>query len=88
MHDLLEGFLTEAELGKVLGRTRRTLRGWRQRGIGPPYTRMGQTVIYGTESFRAWLRAGEQHPVRSPRHTRLVFRAASARRSEGEGAEK
>jgi hypothetical protein len=83
MQALLEGFLTEAELGEALGKTQRTLRGWRQRGIGPPYTRMGQTVIYGTESFRAWLKAGEQ-PVRSPRKARVAARAATSARTIGQ----
>jgi hypothetical protein len=81
MQALLEGFLTEAELGEALGKTQRTLRAWRQRGIGPPYIRMGQTVVYATESFRAWLKAGEQQPVRLPRSSRSKSARADRGRS-------
>ena len=36
-------------------------------GNGPPWLRMGRTVLYPIEGFRAWLKANERQPVRAAR---------------------
>lgn len=62
--NVLEGYLSEAELAKQRGKGLRTLRLERQRGDGPPYTRDGRDVLYPVDGFRNWLKAGERKPVR------------------------
>ena len=64
----IPGYRTEAEQATRLGKTIRTLRSWRKRGIGPTWTKAGKTVVYPENSDRDWLRSNEQTPVRE-RHT-------------------
>jgi hypothetical protein len=64
---ILEGYLSEAELAKQLNKTERTLQIWRQRREGPPWTKVGKSVFYYTDTVLAWLKAQEQHPVRQPK---------------------
>jgi hypothetical protein len=62
---IFKDFLTEDELldefkkKKIRIGNKRTLRGWRQQRVGP--------IVYPTDAFEAWLRAGVQQPVRSRR---------------------
>jgi hypothetical protein len=62
--NVLEGYLSEAEMAHQRGKGLRTLRLERQRGDGPPYTRDGRDVLYPIDGFRAWLKAGERQAVR------------------------
>jgi hypothetical protein len=40
----------------VLGQVKPdTLAAWRNRGIGPPYTRIGRTPLYPIEGVRRWI---------------------------------
>jgi hypothetical protein len=48
---------------RFLGRCVRTLRKWRERRIGPPWTTIGRTVVYPIGGFEAWLKANIQQPV-------------------------
>ena len=82
---LFAEYLTEDELlaefreKKIPIKNKRTLRGWRQRRIGPPWAKFSDMIIYPTDGFKAYLRAQVQQPVRSRRtlnateaHTRCL----------------
>ncbi len=60
-------FWTEEHTAKVLGKTPRTLRKWRERRCGPPYIKIGRDIMYRRASMFAWLVANETKPVRSSR---------------------
>ncbi|MBX3026967.1 helix-turn-helix domain-containing protein [bacterium] len=52
-----ERMMRESEVAALLGVSRRTLQGWRWRGGGPPYVRIGGAVRYEPAEVRAWLDA-------------------------------
>lgn len=54
---MAERMMRETEVADVLGVSRRTLQGWRWRGGGPPYLRIGSAVRYEPAAVRAWLDA-------------------------------
>jgi hypothetical protein len=58
------GYSSESETAEALSLSPRTLRKWRQRGIGPPWVKVGRRVVYSDESCLAWLKSSEIHPVR------------------------
>jgi Helix-turn-helix domain len=65
MTKILDDYLSETDLAEELGVTVRTLQGWRQRRIGPAWTRIGgKAVIYPRIGIPAWLKANEQQPIR------------------------
>jgi hypothetical protein len=64
---LLEGWLPEDETAKALGVSVRTLRGWRQKRIGPAWTEMGKRKFYRTTGIPEYLQAQERKPPRSHR---------------------
>jgi hypothetical protein len=47
----LEEWLTEAETATEIGKTVRTLRQWRRKGVGPPYAQFGRTVKYNRSAL-------------------------------------
>ena len=49
---MVDGYLTETQLATVLRRTKRTLRIWRAKGLGPAYTRVGNSVVYRDKALR------------------------------------
>jgi hypothetical protein len=55
---------SEADTADELGVTIRTLRKWRQRGVGPAWAKVGRQIIYGDESRMTWLKGQEKQPVR------------------------
>jgi helix-turn-helix protein len=57
---ILAGYLTEPELAAQLKKSRRALQDWRQRRVGPPWTQLGNTILYSEASVRAWLKTLEQ----------------------------
>jgi hypothetical protein len=66
----LDGLLTEPELARALKDREikagsRTLRTWRQRRIGPPFVRLGKTILYPKDGFASWLESGTQQPRRA-----------------------
>ena len=64
---ILADYLAETELAAELKKSLRTLQVWRQRRQGPPWTRIGETIVYRREAVLEWLRSQEQQPVRSRR---------------------
>jgi hypothetical protein len=63
---ILADWLDEAAAAAEVGKSIRTLRDWRRRGTGPPFTRFGRTVKYRRDSLVAYFRAQEETPVRTP----------------------
>ena len=57
-------YLPEAGYCAERGITRRTARGERQRGVGPPYIRLGNAIFYPRPGLKAFLKSIEQQPVR------------------------
>jgi hypothetical protein len=55
---LLADYLSEEELGTELKKHKRTLKRWRDRGIGPPYVMNGVTPLYHRPGTAQWLAAG------------------------------
>ena len=62
---ILAGYAPEDQIAEVRGVGKRTLRAERQRGMGPPFVKIGKQILYPIEGFRDWLKANERHPVRS-----------------------
>jgi hypothetical protein len=69
---ILAGYLSESDLAAQLNKTVRTLQSWRQQRKGPPWTQIGNTIVYSEDGTRAWLKTLEQQPVRSRRTAREV----------------
>ena len=65
MLDVLGEWLSEEEAAAAVGKTVRTLRQWRRRGVGPPYAHFGRTVKYRKPSFIEHFRQSEIRPVRA-----------------------
>jgi hypothetical protein len=61
--DDLDEWLTEEEAAAAAGKTVRTLRQWRRRGVGPPYTYFGRTVKYRKPAFVEHYRRSEINPA-------------------------
>jgi hypothetical protein len=72
--DLLIGedrVLTEAEAGRILTASERTLEYWRARGIGPRSVKLGDRRIgYRLGELRAYVRDAERGPLRRQSGTR------------------
>jgi hypothetical protein len=62
---VLEEWLSEQDTAAALHKTKRTLRKWRRRGIGPPYAYFGRTVRYHKSSLEEHFRQNEITPVRA-----------------------
>jgi len=58
--------LNETEAAQLLGITIRALQGWRLRGDGPVYVKLGRLVRYRRSEIERWLDA------RSRRHTSQI----------------
>jgi DNA-binding transcriptional MerR regulator len=58
---VLAEYLSEAEEAAELRVAVRTLRAWRQRGEGPPFTKVGKRILYSFEGTVKWLELNEQH---------------------------
>lgn len=65
--DLLEGWLTRAELAAEFGVTEDTLRRWTSRRSGPPCVRVGNRILYRKEGVLDWLAAREGGSCRAGR---------------------
>jgi hypothetical protein len=61
----IPGYMPEAETAAGLNVSVRTLRKWRQEGIGPSYVKFGRQIHYPLEGRAAWLRSLECKPVRA-----------------------
>jgi predicted DNA-binding transcriptional regulator AlpA len=47
--------LTEAQVAKRLAVKTRTLQGWRQRGVGPAFLKLGACVRYPEDGVNSWI---------------------------------
>ena len=61
----LDEWISEKEAAAAVGKTVRTLRQWRRRGVGPPYAYFGRTVKYRKPAFVAHYRRIEIKPNRN-----------------------
>jgi len=57
---VLGDYLSEKELAAEIGRSIVTLRLWRRKGYGPPFTRIKRTAYYKIENVRRWIDAQER----------------------------
>jgi hypothetical protein len=64
---LLADYFSEVEASQELRQALRTLRLWRQRGLGPAWTKIGRKVFYARGACVAWLASQEHRPVRGSR---------------------
>jgi hypothetical protein len=55
---LLGDYYRERDLARELNKHQRTIKRWRDLGIGPPYTLLGVEVVYPINKTKAWLAAG------------------------------
>jgi hypothetical protein len=69
--NLLSNLLTEGELAKELRVSDATLVSWRQKRIGPAYTKLGKRVFYRRESVAAWIAANEKPTREGGRRARV-----------------
>jgi hypothetical protein len=60
-------WMTEAQTAAEVHKTVRTLRQWRKRRVGPPYTFFGRTVRYHRPTLSEFFRANQIHPARKSR---------------------
>jgi hypothetical protein len=62
---MLDKWKTEQATATAINKSVRTLRKWRQRGIGPPYTYFGKTIKYHEDRLADYYNQGEITPVRN-----------------------
>jgi hypothetical protein len=73
---ILADYILEPDLAADLKKSQRTLQAWRQRRQGPPWTKIGETIVYRREAVLEWLRSQEQQPARSRRTRELPHATA------------
>jgi hypothetical protein len=56
----IERLLTPAEAAEILRVAESTLRGWRTRGTGPPWLKIGRSVRYSRSGLVEWMNAQER----------------------------
>jgi len=61
--ELLQDYYTEEQFAAAVGRRPRTLKLWRQLGIGPKYIRLGHSCLYAKATAREWLASLERAPA-------------------------
>jgi hypothetical protein len=57
--------MSEAEAAAEIAKTVRTLRQWRRRRIGPPYSHFGRTVRYHRPTFVEHFKSTQVMPARA-----------------------
>jgi len=60
--NILNEYLTKAELASQLHRSVRSVDRWALTGDGPPYVRIGRRTLYRRAAVVEWLRALEMTP--------------------------
>jgi len=55
-----QDWLTRPEAAEILRKPVTTLAAWAYRGVGPPYSRVGRSVLYNRLDLERWL---ERHRV-------------------------
>jgi hypothetical protein len=63
----LDDWMDEAEAAAEVRKTVRTLRAWRRRCVGPPYTLFGRTIRYHRPTFVEFFKANQIAPLRTRR---------------------
>lgn len=63
--NVLDEWITRAELARQLGVSADTLARWETRRIGPPMVRLGKRPLYRVEAVRQWLRDKEARKARA-----------------------
>ena len=53
--NLAEELLTPSELGRMIGKSERTLANWRCARIGPRFVKLGNSVRYPSADVREWI---------------------------------
>jgi hypothetical protein len=72
---LRDEWLSERDTAADIGVSVRTLRTWRLKGIGPPYTYFGRAIRYNQHKLREHYEAAQVMPVRSGKqHVRISDR--------------
>jgi hypothetical protein len=61
---MLDEWMSEAEAAAEIDKTVRTLREWRRRRIGPPYSYFGRTVRYHRPTFIDHFKSTQVLPAR------------------------
>ena len=61
----IPGHTNEFETAEELGVSIRTLRKWRQLGVGPPWADIGRRIYYPDEPRTAWIRSRLVQPERT-----------------------
>lgn len=74
----LPGYWDEKEVARRIGKSERTLALWRQQRVGPPWTKLGKSVLYREEAVWEWLRSQEQQPVAAKHVARRTRRMGAA----------
>jgi hypothetical protein len=68
MHaDLLEGYMDEEEFAQAINKAKVTIRKMRAQGKGPPYVKLGATILYKRTVAASWI---ESLTVKPPRERR------------------
>lgn len=67
MNEILSNYFSVVELATQLGKKPRTLKGWRDRRIGPPVTYLGGQPFYRKEAVKSWMLSLEGKPLRHRR---------------------
>ena len=65
-----EEFLACSETSKLIAKTERTLEWWRETKQGPPYVRLGKTILYRKSELLRWLVDQEVMPRKSRKVSR------------------
>jgi hypothetical protein len=55
---LLGDYYRESDLARELNKHQRTIKRWRDLGVGPPYAVLGVEIVYPISKTKAWLAAG------------------------------
>jgi hypothetical protein len=85
--ELLDDYLSEAEIARQLDKDIRTLQRWRKLRIGPPFVMNGVSPIYHGQKARQWLAAGgttgvsKANALARAQHKRAQRSAEGLRRS-------
>jgi hypothetical protein len=66
----IPGYISERQQAQRLDVAIRTLRSWRQQGVGPAWTKVGKKVRYPEGADERWLESNLTRPVREQRQRR------------------
>jgi hypothetical protein len=70
--ELLEGYLSPEQVAAEIKKSARTLALWRHLKVGPPYVKMGKSVLYPVDGFREWLVSKTKNPEQRSKRGRAA----------------